>query len=157
VSAPPPQPPRLVTRALIASFLTVAVILGVVFVLVTFEVRQRVRNSAAENLDAAQRVFAQVESSRAQDILATVSSLAENPTLKAALDTWQTERRAGGVSIGDAVATVQNEVRKIAASVKADVLAVVDARGLVVASAGPKSAAFTPGAAIRVQGAEGDD
>jgi putative nucleotidyltransferase with HDIG domain len=140
-----------------ASFLTVAVIIGAVFVLVTFEVRQRVRSSAAENLDAAQRVFAQVESSREQDMLATVSSLAENPTLKAALDTWQTERRAGGVSIGDAVATVQNEVRKIAASVKADVLTVVDARGVVVASAGPKAAAFTPGTAIRVPGAEGDN
>jgi putative nucleotidyltransferase with HDIG domain len=157
VSAPPPQPPRLVTRALVASFLTVAVILGAVFVLVTFEVRQRVRSSAAENLDAAQRVFAQVESSREQDMLATVTSLAENPTLKAALDTWQTERRAGGVSIGDAVATVQNEVRKIASSVKADVLAVVDARGVVVASAGPTAAAFMPGAAIRVPRAESDD
>jgi putative nucleotidyltransferase with HDIG domain len=128
-----------------------------VFVLVTFEVRQRVRRSAAENLDAAQRVFAQFESSRQRDILATVSSLAENPTLKAALDTWQTERRAGGVSFGDAVATVQNEVRKIAVSIGADVLAVVDAHGVVVASAGPKAAAFVPGAPMRVRSTEGDD
>ncbi len=56
MSTPLPQPPRLVTRALVASFLMVAVILGGVFVLVTFEVRQGVRRSAAENLDAAQRV-----------------------------------------------------------------------------------------------------
>ena len=48
-------------------------------------------------------------------MLATVSTLAENPTLKAALDTWQTERRAGGVRSA-AVATVQNEVEKIASS-----------------------------------------
>ncbi len=89
-------------------------------------------------------------------MLATVTSLAENPTLKAALDTWQTEGRAGGASIGVAVATVQNEVRKIAASVGADVLAVVDAHGVVVASAGPKSGPFTPGTAMAAPGADGN-
>src|SRR5262245_53274846 len=103
------RPPRLVARALLASFLMVALILGAVFVLFSLEVRQRVRLAVAENLDAGQRVYAQVESRREQDLIATVSTLAENPTLKAALDTWQTERRAGGELVGEAVATVQNE------------------------------------------------
>ena len=68
MSAVPPEPPRLVTRALIASFLTVAVILGAVFVLLSLDIRgQRVRQSAADNLDAAQRVFAQVEARLEQE------------------------------------------------------------------------------------------
>ena len=144
----PRQPPRLVARALVASFLTVAVILLAVFVLVSVEVRQRVRESVVANLDAAQQVFVELESRREQDMIGTVATLAENPTLKAALDTWQEERRAGGGLVGEAVSTVQNEADKIATRVAADVLVVVDARDHVVASAGPRAAAFSAGASM---------
>ena len=148
--------PRLVTRALLASFLTVAVILGAVFVLLTLDMRQRVRQTVAANLDAGQQVFAQVEGRREEQMVATVSTLAENPTLKAALDTWQLERRAGG-SDGGGVATVENELKKIAGRVGADVLAIVDRRGEIVASAGPRAPAFRPGLAIKTRADETSD
>ena len=86
------DPPKLVTRAVIASFFTVAVVLVAVFVLITVEVRTRVREAVADNLAAAQQVFTRVEQRRQQEVRATVATLAENPTLKAALDTWLTER-----------------------------------------------------------------
>jgi len=143
------QPPRLVARALVAAFLTVALILLAVFVLVSVEVRKRARLSAEENLDAAQETFARMEQRRQQELRMTVSTLAENPTLKAALDTWQLERRVGGAVIGQAISTVHNEVRKIAANVGADALVVLDARGAVIASAGPHAAAFAPGTVMR--------
>ena len=148
--------PRLVTRALLASFLTVAVILGAVFVLLTLDMRQRVRQTVAANLDAGQQVFAQVEGRREEQMIATVSTLAENPTLKAALDTWQLERRAGGPD-GGGVATVENELKKIAGRVGADVLAIVDRRGEIVASAGPRAPAFRPGLAIKTRADETSD
>jgi putative nucleotidyltransferase with HDIG domain len=141
-------PPRLVTRALVASFLTVALILAAVFVLVTLDVRVRMRDTVRANLDAAQQVFARVEARLDRERLATVSTVVENPTLKAALDTWQTERRAGS-GTGELVETVRNELQKIQDRIDADVLAIVDAQGGIVASTGPRAGPWRPGRTVR--------
>jgi putative nucleotidyltransferase with HDIG domain len=147
------QPPRLVARALVASFLTVALILLAVFALIGFDVRQRVRQTVTDNLDAGQQLFARVERQRQQDLIATVSTLAESPTLKAALDTWQLERREAGPNSGELVATIQREAAKIAGLIGADVLAFLDVDALVVASAGPRGAAWPAGVEIKPNGA----
>ena len=130
-------PPRLVTRALLTSCLIFVVVLAAVFVLVSLETRNRVRENVAANLDAGQQLFARVEGRIEQERLTTVSTLSESPTLKAALDTWQSERRAGGPAVEELVATVAREVQKISTRIKADVLAVTDPQGAVVVSAGP--------------------
>jgi putative nucleotidyltransferase with HDIG domain len=143
------QAPRLVERALLASILTVAVLLITVFVMLSIDVRRRVRENVTDNLEAAHQLFAEVESRREQDMVAMVSTLAESPTLKAALDTWQVERRAGSALVAEAVSTVQNEANKIAMRIGSDVLVVVDARGGIVASAGPRAAAFPTGTAMK--------
>lgn len=145
------QPPRLVTRALVASFATVAVVLGAVFVLISVDVQQRVRASVVANLDAGQQVAARIETRRRHDLLAMVSTLAENPTLKAALDTWQSERNTRGSSENELVATVQREAEKIAARIDADVLGLVDLDGRIVASAGHHAAAWTRGTTLRAR------
>jgi putative nucleotidyltransferase with HDIG domain len=149
VSATNRRAPRLVARAMLASLLTVTGILITVFVLISVDVRQRVRQSVTENLEAAQQLFADVESRRELEMIATVSTLAESPTLKAALDTWQLERRAGSALVAEAVSTIQNEANKIATRIGSNVLVIVDARGGVVASAGPRATAFPAGAPMR--------
>lgn len=149
--------PRLVARAMMASLLTVAVILITVFVLISVDMRRRVRESVAGNLEAAQQLFADVESRRDLELIATVSTLAESPTLKAALDTWQIERRAGSALVAEAVATVQNEANKIARRMGSDVLVVLDARGGVVASAGPRASAFPAGVPMQAVDEADDD
>ena len=53
--------PRLVTRALVTSFLTVALVLGAVFGVLSVRVRDQVRQSVADNLASAQQVFTLVE------------------------------------------------------------------------------------------------
>ncbi|MBA3269362.1 MAG: hypothetical protein H0T71_02545 [Acidobacteria bacterium] len=146
------QPPRLVARALVASFRTVALILTAVFALITIDVRQRVRRAVADNLEAGQRVFAIVERRLQQGSMATVATLAENPTLKAALDIWQTERREGGPTT-QLVETVANEANKIAARVDVDALAVLDVEGRIIASAGSQAATWTPGTVPRSRAA----
>jgi putative nucleotidyltransferase with HDIG domain len=80
---------------------------------------------------------------------AAVATLAENPTLKAALDTWLTERAAANERTGaELFATVQREADKIAARMSADVLAVADAQGRIVASGGRLAASWPRGSAI---------
>ena len=136
------RPPRLVVRALVASFGTVAVILVAVFALISLDVRQRVRQSVIANLDAGQQAAARIQLERQRDLQTTISLLAESPTLKAALDTWQAEGQAGAAIQQELIATVQREADKIAARVGAHVLAFLDIEGRVVVSAGPRADAW---------------
>jgi putative nucleotidyltransferase with HDIG domain len=141
--------PRLVTRALVSSFLTVALVLGAVFGVLSWRVREQVRQAVADNLAAAQQVFTSVEARRQQDMRASVATLAENPTLKAALDTWLTERAtANEQTSAQLLVTVQREVEKIANRIGADVLAVADGDGRIVASGGRLSASWPRGVVI---------
>jgi putative nucleotidyltransferase with HDIG domain len=129
--------PRLVTRALVTSFLTVALVLGAVFALLSLRARDQVRESVARNLVSAQQVFQRAEARRQQDRRAAVATLAETPTLKAALDIWLTERAgANERTRNELLATVQRETDKIADRMSADVLAVADSNGRIVTSSG---------------------
>lgn len=141
--------PRLLTRALVTSFLTVALVLGAVFAVLSFRVRDQVRQSVADNLASAQQVFERVDARRQQDLRASVATLAENPTLKAALDTWLTERStANEPTSNELLATVQREADKLANRVSADVLAIADGSRHVVASGGRLAAAWPRGTVV---------
>ena len=52
------RPPRLLVKTLTVAFLTVALLLGVVFIVVTLTVRNQVRQAVASNLESTQRLFA---------------------------------------------------------------------------------------------------
>ena len=141
--------PRLVTRVLVSSFLTVALVLGAVFAVLSVRVRDQVRQSVADNLASAQQVFERVESRRQQDLRASVATLAENPGLKAALDTWLTERAGATERTSEQlIKTIENETKKIADRVGADVLAVADNSRQIVASSGKLAASWPRGIKI---------
>ena len=146
MSAQRQVPPKFVSRALTASFLTVALVLGAVFIVISLEVRGRVRRSVAENLASAQQLFTRVEARRQQEVQTNVATMAENPTLKAALDTWLTERGTAALTTEDELlATVQRETDKLAARISADVLAITDLSGRVVVSSGPLASSWPRG------------
>ena len=141
--------PRLLTRALVTSFLTVAIVLAAVFAVLSLRVRDQVRQTVADNLASAQQVFTRVEARRQQDLRASVATLAENPTLKAAIDTWLTERSsANDQNNRQLLETVQREADKIAARVSADVLAVADGDRRIVASGGRLAGSWPRGIVI---------
>lgn len=143
--------PRLLTRALVTAFLTVAIVLGAVFAVLSLRVRDQVRQAVADNLASAQQVFTRVQARRQQDMRASVATLAENPTLKAALDTWLTERSsANEQTSAELIATVQREADKIADRVSADVLAVADSQRRIVASGGRLASSWPRGVVIGV-------
>jgi putative nucleotidyltransferase with HDIG domain len=122
------RPPRLVARTLLATFLTVAVILLVTFVQLSVETRARVRSAETDKLELSARVFTALEARRQHEQLASVATLSETPTLKAALETYAAERRFGSLSADHARQlreTVANELEKLAATTQADVLAIV--------------------------------
>ena len=122
------------------TFVTVAIILSVVFIVLMVDARDRVRASEVEKLSVAEKVFTTLEARRQQEQLAAIATVAENPTLKAALDTYFTERDFTGLpaeqeqSLRD---TVTVEAEKLATLTGADVLAILDSSGRIFVSAGP--------------------
>jgi len=134
------RPPRLVARTLAVTFVTVAIILSVVFIVLMVDARGRVRASEVEQLSVAEKVFTALEARRQQEQLAAIATVAENPTLKAALDTYFTESSFTGLPAEQELAlrnTVTVEAEKLAALTGADVLAILDPTGRIFVSAGP--------------------
>ena len=147
------RPPRLVARTLTVTFVTVAIILSVVFTVLMIDTRDRVRAAEVEKLSVAEKVFTALEARRQQEQLAAIATVAENPTLKAALDTYFTESAFEGLpaeqeqSLRD---TVTLEAEKLAALTGADVLAILDAGGRIFVSAGPLKERWARGEHITI-------
>jgi HD-GYP domain-containing protein (c-di-GMP phosphodiesterase class II) len=130
-------PPRFVVRTTIATLAMVAVVLTAVFVSVTINVRDRVRLAATDKLDAGQRMLSALEQRRIRELSIQAETLAENPTLKAALDTYQSERDSTLAAFrADMLTTVERELEKLADRIDPDVIAVTDQAGHVLAAAG---------------------
>ena len=147
------KPPRLVARTLAVTFVTVAIILSLVFLVLTLDARDRVRASETEKLRMSERLFTALEVRRQQEQLAAIATLAENPTLKTALDTYFTERGFTGIAPEQETSlrdTVALETDKLAALTGADVLAIVDNDGRVFASAGPARQRWPAGQAVEL-------
>jgi putative nucleotidyltransferase with HDIG domain len=132
------RPPGLAARTVAATFITVAIILSIVFIVLVVDARDRVRAAETDKLEISSRVFAAFEKQRDKDQLATTATLAETPTLKAAFDTYHTEARLGSSTEQrlEAQQTVTRELEKLAAVTSASVLAILDNEGRVFASAG---------------------
>ena len=147
------RPPRLVARTLTVTFVTVAIILSVVFTVLMIDTRDRVRAAEVEKLSVAEKVFTALEARRQQEQLAAIATVAENPTLKAALDTYFTESAFEGLpaeqeqSLRD---TVTLEAEKLAALTGADALAILDAGGRIFVSAGPLQERWARGEHIAI-------
>jgi putative nucleotidyltransferase with HDIG domain len=145
-------PPRLIARTLTVTFVMVAIILTVVFVVITIDVRDRVRAAETDKLRVSENVFSALETKRQQDQVAAMATLAENPTLKAALDTYFTERRFSGSSDEQLRATVMGETVKLAMQTPADVLAVVETDGKIFTSAGRAAERWPIGTKVDIPG-----
>ena len=133
----PARPPRLLVKTLLVTFGTAAALLALVFVVVRQGVQGQVRQTQAQSLDVSQSILQAMESSRLRELRMQAESLAENPTLKAAVDTYATETSlAGGPALGDLLATVQRELDKLVKRVDVDAVALEDLNGRTLAAAG---------------------
>ena len=133
-------PPRFVIRTLVATLATVAFVLSAVLLVVTLNVQKSVRAGVVDRLETGQRLLAALEERRGQELLAQVAMLAENSTLKAAVDTYHTElRTTNAAGRQDLLATIARELDKLAARIQPDVLEVRSASGEVLGVAGRRA------------------
>ena len=122
-------PPRFVIRTLIATLATVAFVLSAVLLVVTLNVRTSVARTAwSKRLETGQQLLGEARRSGAQaSFLRRSRCWRRTPTLKAAVDTYQSElRTTNPVGRQDLVATIARELDKLAARIQPDVLEVRD-------------------------------
>ena len=129
--------PRLVVRTSLAMFSVVAVVLTAVLLLIAVQGSRYVRSTVGDKLSAAQRLLGALEQRQARELLAQTTVLAESPTLKAAVDTYQSELpTSDGAGRKELIQTIGRELDKLAERIQADVLAVSDPSGNVLAVSG---------------------
>ncbi|MFI5179296.1 MAG: HD-GYP domain-containing protein [Vicinamibacterales bacterium] len=140
------RPPRLLIRTLAVTFLTVAALLVVVFVVITLTVRNQVRQAVAANLESSERMFAALETRRQREMQAQAATIADSPTLKAALETIQIEAQTStAASRAQLLETIDRVLQDVAARVESDAIVLVDTRGSVLAAAGRRADRWTRG------------
>jgi putative nucleotidyltransferase with HDIG domain len=132
----PRNPPRLAVRTLVATSVAIGLVLVAVFVVLSMDAQRRITESAFDTLDSAQRVFGELEQQRQQDVLLKLNLLAENPGLTAAVASYR----------GDPAATnlLQRELDRLASQLAAEALVIADKDDHILASAGPRRAAWLP-------------
>jgi putative nucleotidyltransferase with HDIG domain len=136
--------PRLVVKILGFSFGVIAAVLVAVFVLLSWQTRERLTRAIVANMEASQLRVADTEARRQREHRLQASSLAENPTLKAAVDTYHAERSAGGAT-AQLLNTIRVELEKMEPRVQVPVLSVTDTAGLILASTGVHAADWAAG------------
>jgi len=150
------QPPRLLVKTLAVVFVTVALLLGTVFIVVTVTVRDQVRQSVTANLESGQRIFSAVERRRQRELQTQAATLAENPTLKAAIDTYAAETRGGNdTRRSEWLATIANELDKVAARIDSDAVVLADPGQHTMAAAGRFADRWPIGRPVALSGNRG--
>lgn len=132
------RPPRLLVRTLTVTFVTVALLLVAVFVVVTVSVRDQVRQAVSTNLEAGQRVFAAIEARRQRELSEQVAALAESPYLKAAVDTYAAESKTNtDPAVREQwLTTIRRKLDEVAARIDSDAIVLTDVHHHTLAAAG---------------------
>ncbi len=121
------------------SFLIVAVISGS-FLLVNRVVKHQIRDRLVRDLERSQLTLEQVQNNRLHELVAYSTIASESSTLKAAIETYQTERTGRQDFLQQLKRTVDNEARKLFSVLSTDVLVITSNTAEVIALQGIPSA-----------------
>jgi len=142
--------PRLLVKVLGFAFAVITCVILAVFVLFSWQANARVTRTVVENLETSQLRFAGMEARLRREHTLQAMALAENPTLKAAVDTYYTERANGGAP-DQLASTIETELAKLQQIMAVPALSVTDVRGVILASAGPHKDDWPAGARVRLR------
>jgi putative nucleotidyltransferase with HDIG domain len=143
------QPPALLLKTLTVTFGLVTLLLLIVFAVVFYTVRIQVRQSVISSLESMQGLFAALELRRQRDLPGQAATLAENSTLKAALDTYIAEAATSDAAgRQQLLTTITRELEKVAARVQFDAIVAVDMRQTTLAVAGPFAGSWPLGGVV---------
>ena len=125
--------------AKLVGFTTLLAVVGVVagFFVVTVLVRSHTQKLLAATLSHHQTTLTHLQREGLEGLVRTSSLLADSPTLRAALETYEDEDATDAATASELLTTIQTEADKIAFALDHDLLVVTDRRGRVLAASGP--------------------
>jgi putative nucleotidyltransferase with HDIG domain len=139
--------PRLLVKVLSFAFAVIACVIVAVFLLFSWQTNARLTRTIVENMEASQRRFAGIDARLRREHTLQAIALAENPTLKAAVDTHYSER-GNEEELGQLRSTIETELAKLQQIMVVPALSITDARGVVLASVGPHRQDWAPGSRV---------
>ena len=142
--------PRLLVKVLCFAFAVIGCVIVAVFVLFSWQTNARLTRAVVENMESSQLRFAGIDARLRREHTLQAMALAENPTLKAAVDTYYSER-ANEHELGQLRSTIETELAKLQAIMAVPALSVTDVRGVVLASAGPNKGDWPAGARVQLR------
>ena len=124
---------RLGVKLVVLSALLSATVIGAT--VANLEVSATTKRLLAEELSRNQRSLVTLQRRNRDQLLWASSLVTENPTLRAAMETYRVESAIAAVPPTELLTTIQREVGKIVGDVGRDLLVVTDDRGRVLAAA----------------------
>jgi len=137
---------RLSTKAIWLSVALTTLVVATAFITLSIEIRLETKQILQDLLNRSEQQVVSIKEDRLSQLLWVSSQVANNPTLRAAMETYRLEPALSVDYRSDLLATVQNELDKVWAGLPSDLLIVTDDQGRVLAANG-RSAALPPGGA----------
>jgi sensor histidine kinase YesM len=135
------KPLKLRTKIILFTTLLVIAVVSGSFLVISQVVKRQVRTRLVHDLERSQRTLEQIQKDRLRDMVAYSIIASENSTLKAAIETYQTESKTGSPILEQLRRTVENEATKLFLILRADLLVVTSNTGEVLALEGIPSPA----------------
>ena len=127
---------KLRTKIIVTTEFLIVLVISGSFMLVNRGVKQQIRTQLVRDLKRSQLTLQQAQKNRLHELVAYSIIASENSTLKAAIDTFQTERGVNPRLIEQLKRTVDNEARKLFSIMATDILIVTANNGDVIAFQG---------------------
>ncbi len=127
---------RLSTKAILLSVALTTFVITTVFLTLSIEIRNETKELLQDRLNRSERQVLNIKEDNLDQLLWVSSQVANNPTLRAAMETYRLETNLSEDLRQDLLATVQNELNKIWTGLPHDLLFVTDEQGKVLASRG---------------------
>jgi signal transduction histidine kinase/ActR/RegA family two-component response regulator len=125
---------RLSFKLIFFETLLIALVVGAAFFVLNMEIRATTQRFFVTQLRRSQTELLTLQNRSLEQLVWTSSVITENPTLRAAIETYRLESAAGRGRRVELLATVQRETEKIAAGLGKDLLIITDDRGRVLAA-----------------------
>ena len=127
---------RLSTKGILLSIALITLVITAVFVTLSIEIRNETKQLLQDMLNRSERQVLSIKEDKLSQLLWVSTQVANNPTLRAAMETYRLESTSSIQIRKELLATVQNELDKIWTGLPHDLLFVTDDKGRVLAANG---------------------
>jgi len=128
---------RLSTKAILLNIALTSFVITAAFISLSIEIRRETHQLLEDLLNRSENQVQNIQQDSLAQLLWVSSQITNNPTLRAAMETYRLERSMTSDMRAELLATVQNELDKIWVGLRQDLLIVTNESGIVLASNGP--------------------